>query len=62
MIQRPGAQPVREATAPALDINVPWTVTNSALPAGQAVYVELQLIDAAGVLVDSLNGYVTVGQ
>jgi hypothetical protein len=60
MIQRPGAAPVREATAPALDLNQPWTVTDQPLPAGQQVYVELQITDAAGTLVDSLAGYLTV--
>ena len=62
MIQRPGAAPVREATAPALDLNLPWTVTDNPLPDGQQVYVELQIKDAAGTLVDSLGGYLTVGQ
>ena len=37
MIQRPGAQPVREATAPALDLDVGrGPSSNSPLPAGQA--------------------------
>ena len=62
MIQRPGADPVREATAPALSLDAPWTVTDTPLAAGQQVFVELQLLDATGVVVDALNGYVTIGQ
>jgi hypothetical protein len=53
---------VREATLPGLDLSVPWTVGTSPLAAGQQVFVELQISDATGVLVDALNGYVTVGQ
>jgi hypothetical protein len=63
MIQRPGADdPVREATAPALDLALPWTVADAPLVTGQQVFVELQLLDAAGAVVDSLNGYVTIGR
>ncbi len=62
MIQRPGAAPVREATTPALDLSRPWTVTDVPIPDGQPVYVQLRLTDAAGTVVDSLDGYLTVGQ
>ena len=62
MVQAPGAQPERQATAPALDLTVPWTVEDQPIEAGRQVYVELQIKDAAGVVVDSLSGYVTVGQ
>ena len=61
MMQTPGAQPERQATAPALDPNVPWTVSDEPIAAGTQVYVELQIKDAAGVVVDSLSGYLTVG-
>jgi hypothetical protein len=62
MVQTPGAQPERQATAPALDLNVPWTVSDELIPNGTQVYVELQIKDAAGVVVDSLSGYLTAGQ
>ena len=62
MVQRPGEAPVREATAPALDLSRPWTVTDVPIPDGQPVYVQLRLTDAAGAVVDSLDGYLTVGR
>lgn len=62
MVQSPGAQPERQATAPALDPTVPWTVEDVPIAAGTQVYVELQITDAAGVVVDALNGYLAVGQ
>lgn len=62
MVQAPGAQPERQATAPALDPNLQWTVQDAAIPTGTQVYVELQIKDAAGAIVDSLSGYLTVGQ
>lgn len=62
MVQRPGTPPAREATAPALDLSTPWTVTDVPIPDGQPVYVQLRLTDAAGTVVDSLDGYLTVGQ
>lgn len=62
MIQRPGQPPTREATAPALDLSRPWTVTDVPIPDGQPVYIQLRLTDAAGNVVDSLDGYLTVGQ
>lgn len=61
MIQAAGGQPVRQATAPALDPNRAWTVVDDPIPQGTQVYVELQLKDAAGVVVDSLSQYVAVG-
>jgi hypothetical protein len=61
MVQAPGAQPERRATAPALDATVPWTVSDQPIATGTQVYVELQIKDAAGVVVDSLSGYLTVG-
>ena len=61
MVQAPGAQPVRQATAPALDATLPWTVSDQPIAPGTQVYVELQIKDAAGVVVDSLSGYLTVG-
>lgn len=61
MAQQPGAQPERAATAPALDPAVPWTVTDEPLPAGSPLYLELQMRDAAGNVVDSLSGYIQVG-
>jgi hypothetical protein len=60
MVQAPGGQPERQATAPALDVNRAWTVVDDALPAGTQVYVELQLKDATGLVVDSLSQYFTV--
>ena len=62
MVQQPGGQPERIATAPALDPSVPWTVSDQAVAAGARVYVELQLKDAAGVTVDALSGYVVTGK
>jgi hypothetical protein len=62
MVQAPGAEPQRQATAPALDATVPWTVRDEPIAPGTQVYVELQIKDAAGVVVDSLSGYLTVGQ
>ena len=62
MVQAPGGQPERQATAPALDVSASWTVEDQPIEAGRQVYVELQIKDAAGVVVDSLSGYVTVGQ
>lgn len=62
MVQAPGAQPERQATAPALDPNLAWTVQDAAIPSGTQLYVELQIKDAAGVVVDSLGGYLTVGR
>ncbi|CAN5549089.1 hypothetical protein BH24ACT5_BH24ACT5_05240 [soil metagenome] len=61
MAQQPGAQPERAATAPALDPTVPWTVTDEPLPAESPLYLELQMRDAAGNVVDSLSGYIQVG-
>jgi len=61
MIQPAGGQPERQATAPALDLNRPWTVIDDPIAAGSQVYVELQLKDATGVVVDSLSQYLTVG-
>jgi hypothetical protein len=62
MVQAPGAQPERRATAPALDATVPLTVSDQPIAPGTQVYVELQNKDAAGVVVDSLSGYFAVGQ
>lgn len=61
LVQRPGAAPAREATGPALDLNAAWSVSNVPLATGQQVFVELQLVDQAGAVVDALNGYVTIG-
>ena len=47
--------PERRATAPALDLGQPWTVVDDPIAAGTQVYVELQLKDAAGAVVDSLR-------
>lgn len=60
MVQAAGGQPERRATAPALDPTRAWTVADEPIPAGTQVYVELQLEDAAGTVVDSLSGYLTV--
>jgi hypothetical protein len=61
MIQAADGQPERRATATALDLNQPWTVTDDPIATGTQVYVELRLKDAAGVVVDSLSQYVAVG-
>ena len=62
MVQPPGGQPERTATAPALDVTRPWSVVDDPIADGTQVYVELQLIDATGTIVDSLGQYFTVGQ
>jgi len=61
MVQAPGGQPERQATAPALDVNQPWTVFDDAIPDGTQVYVELQIKDATGAVADSVSTYFTVG-
>jgi Clostripain family len=62
MVQAPGEQPERVATAPALDPGVPWTVSDQPLAQGTPVYVELQLRDATGATIDSLSGYLVAGK
>ena len=62
MVQQPGGQPERVATAPALDPTKPWTVSDAAIPDGSRVYVELQVLDASGATVDSLGGYIVTGK
>jgi hypothetical protein len=62
MVQPPGGQPERTATAPALDLTRPWSVVDDPIADGTQVYVELQLVDATGTIVDSLGRYLTVGQ
>jgi Clostripain family len=60
MAQPPGGQPERLATAPALDPNRPWTVVDDPIASGTQVFVELQLEDATGAVVDSLSQYFIV--
>ena len=62
MVQQPGGQPERAATAPALDPTKPWTVSDAAIPDGSRVYVALQVLDASGATVDSLGGYIMTGK
>jgi hypothetical protein len=62
LVQPVGGAPTGVPGSAALDPNLAWTVSDEVIAAGTPVYVELRLIDAGGIVVDTLAGTLIAGQ